>query len=206
MIFEYINKIPRTSRQSPLTDRYNPNQIGMVIIEIIAWYRSYLIQHISCSICKWTIGVIRLFNDLWFHRFSSFWTLKIIFLSHYPYGGQYYVHLSPTFKNVHILIINSKLELCPIHLKCMNTLVISFDFFFAPLIWKRIVQSKWIYSKNFPLNCNWYKKYIVVTKILNTLSKHCNSIVLLTSLMKCTNLCIVNVIASLVIDALNCRI
>ena len=150
------------------------------------------------------------FNDLWFHRFSSFWTLKIIFLSHYPYGGQYYVYLSPTFKNVHILIINSKLELCPIHLKCMNTLVISFDFFFAPLIWKRIVLCKCIYWKNSyistPLNCNWYKKYIVVNKILNALSKHCIGIALFTSVMKCINLCIVNVIASFVIDALNCRI
>ena len=150
------------------------------------------------------------FNDLWFHRFSSFWTLKIIFLSHYPYGGQYYVHLSPTFKNVHILIINSKLELCPIHLKCMNTLVISFDFFFAPLIWKRIVQYKCIYWKNSYIYVykrdNWYKKYIVVNKILNALSKHCIGIALFTSVMKCINLCIVNVIASFVIDALNCRI
>ena len=125
-----------------MIDRHNPNQIGMEIIEIIAWYRHFMLY---LQMDNWRDTI---FNDLWFHRFSSFWTLKIIFLSHYPYGGQYYGHLSPTFKNVHILIINSKLELCPIHLKCMNTLVISFDFFFALLIWKRIVQCKCIYWKN----------------------------------------------------------
>ena len=149
------------------------------------------------------------FNDLWFHRFSSFWTLKIIFLSHYPYGGQYYGHLSPTFKNVHILIINSKLELCPIHLKCMNTLVISLTSFLRHWFEGVLYNANASIGKThiyIPLNCNWYKKYIVVYKILNTLSKNCNGIVSLTSLMKYINLCIVNVIASFVIDALNCRI
>ena len=61
-----------TLRQNPLIDRYNPNQIRMVIIEIIAWYRIYLIQHISCSICKWTIGVIRFLTIYDFIDFPLF--------------------------------------------------------------------------------------------------------------------------------------
>ena len=59
-------------RQNPLIDRYNPNQIKMVIIEIIEWYRSYLIQHISCSICKWTIGVIQFLTIYDFIDFPLF--------------------------------------------------------------------------------------------------------------------------------------